>query len=481
MYKKSTIKINLTGGLVSPTELLNILDTARKTGVDDLHFGARQQLLLSVHQREIALFTRKMQEAAIAFQSDMDEKPNITSSFAFTDIFQNNEGWVSEGVYLDVFSLFDYKPTLKINICDSHQSHAPFFTGHINFISSDVPHFWFCYVRFPKSNTIERFGKLIYTQDIAVFAKQLEQFLQKNAGEIAKTLFALFDTEGVIYRQIDTDLAIPRFVMPYYEGVNRQSDGKMWLGIYRRNEDFSVKFLTEMCELCEETRIGNISITNWRSFIVKGISTEDRLKWEKLLGKHGINVRHANNELNWQIEDDAPKGASLKRYLVKQLDDMDLRTFGLVFAIKTRHKSEVFGSVIIRREPFFRFGKWEFDCFGLLASYDIFYAHDFNPHSRKRKTFRAGIPRLRLAEDLRLLSQKYYKEVTSEKKKIPLSIEKTKENDLKPVAYHRCKDCWTVYAPENGQNTEGSAFADLPETYECPTCAASKNAFELMA
>ena len=108
MYKKSTIKINLTGGLVSPTELLNILDIARKTGVDDLHFGARQQLLLSVHSREKALFMRKMQEAAIAFQSDMDEKPNITSSFAFTDIFQNNEGWVSEGVYLDVFNLFDY-------------------------------------------------------------------------------------------------------------------------------------------------------------------------------------------------------------------------------------------------------------------------------------------------------------------------------------------------------------------------------------
>jgi dissimilatory sulfite reductase (desulfoviridin) alpha/beta subunit len=48
------LKINLTGGLVSPNELLTILDIARKTAVSNISFGARQQLLMSVHPREFA-------------------------------------------------------------------------------------------------------------------------------------------------------------------------------------------------------------------------------------------------------------------------------------------------------------------------------------------------------------------------------------------------------------------------------------------
>jgi hypothetical protein len=480
MNQTLNIKINVTGGLVAPTELLTILEIARKTAVEDVSFGARQQLLLSVPAREMDLFSRKMNESAVAFDTDLETHPNITSSFAFADILQNTEGWVSEGAYLDIFSLFDYKPQLKINICDSSQSHTPFFTGHLNFIASEIPHFWFCYVRFPKSNTIERFSKLVYTQDIAVFAKQLEANLLKNESKSLENGFYMAQTrhqaesmtEGSIFRQIESDLTIPRFVIPYYEGVNRQSDGKLWLGIYRRNDLFPVNFLIELCQLCEETRIGTVCITNWRSLIIKGIAREDRFKWERLLGKYGINVRHANNELNWQTEDDSPKGRALKHYLVKKFDAIDVRTFGLVFAIKTRHKSEVFGSVIIRREPFFRVGKFTFDPFSLFGSYDIFYAEDFNPHTRKRKTFRTGVAKSMLADELLKLTKKYYAELTGEKKRLRFKVKPAPIKAESTSIYHRCRHCWTIF----DAHTEGS-FAEK-ETYSCPICDADKTAFE---
>ncbi|NJN32990.1 MAG: hypothetical protein HC817_00780 [Saprospiraceae bacterium] len=267
-------------------------------------------------------------------------------------------------------------------------------------------------------------------------------------------------------------MTIPRFVMPYYEGVNRLSDGKLWLGIYRRHEDFSVRFLIELCQLCEETRVGNICVTNWRSLIIKGISREDRFKWEKLLGKHGINVRHANNELNWQIEDDSAKGFALKQYLVKQFDAIDVRTFGLVFAVKTRHKSEVFGSIIIRREPFFKIGKFEFDPFSAFGSYDIFYAEDFNPHTRKRKTHATGVPKARLAEELLSLTKKYYAELSGEKLRTRVRAAKPKEEGKQAVFVHRCADCWTVF----DENTEG-VFSEKP-SHECSVCGAEKARFE---
>jgi rubredoxin len=485
MNQKPNVKINLSGGLVSPSYLLSVLKIAQGAGVEAVHFGARQQLLLYVHPREMALFSKKMKLGNFEFENDMEGNPNITSSYAFADLFTTatTEGWLSEGMYLDIFNEFDFKPQLKINVCDAAQSHAPFFTGHLNFISSDVPHFWFCFIRIPKTNQIERYPNLIYTHDLAVFSKKIESLILKNTVKNVDSITNALDTEGVIMREAMHDLEIPRFVMPYYEGVNTLSSGKLWLGIYRRNEDFSLNFLIEMCQLCEESRIGNIGISNWRSLVIKGIEKTDRFKWEKLLGKYGINVRHAANELNWQTEDDSPKGMRLKKYLVKQFDKLDLRTFGLVFAVKTRHKSEVFGSVIIRREPLFKFGQFEFDPFGWFGSYDIFYAQDFNPHTRKRKTFAKEIPKSRLAEEILNLSRKYYAELAGEKKTRKIRLKENSQVLSKnSEKTYRCSMCWTVYHPAMAFDAENkgieTAFEHLPETFECPICGTEKQGFE---
>jgi rubredoxin len=135
------------------------------------------------------------------------------------------------------------------------------------------------------------------------------------------------------------------------------------------------------------------------------------------------------------------------------------------------------GSVIIRREPLFKFGKYEFNPFGLLESYDIFYAEDFNPHTRKRKTFRVGIPKSRLSKELLKLAKKYYAELASEKKtvKIKLKQEDLVEKNVKMV--HRCKDCWTVF----DAHTEGGvAFENVSSDYVCPVCEADKTTYELV-
>ena len=438
-----------------------------------------------------------MADISLDFETESDQFPNILSSYSTAEIFASttNEGrnadaigqaWLSEGVYLDILSLFDYKPQLKINICDAGQSHAPFFTGHLNFISSEVPHFWFLFVRYPKTNRIERFPMLVYGQDLANLAQKIEvafsiitpfpdDFLEKIS----------LHTEGSLFRQIENDLTIPRFVMPYFEGVNTDRTGRMWLGIYRRDEQFSVKFLIELCQLCQETRVGNIGITAWKTLIIKGIDPKNRFLFEKLLGKHGINVRHGHIELNWQTEDDSPKGFRLKRYLVEQFDAMDVRTFGLVFAIKTRHKSEVFGSVIIRRHGFFKIG--DFDFWGFLGVYDIFYAEDFNPHTRRRRTHQLSVPRWRLANELLNLSKKYFQQLTGEKRALKIIAKKTPkmlDNTLISREIYQCSDCLTIYDARFGASevgiTEGVAFADLPDFFVCPTCDAPKSTFHVL-
>jgi len=49
---------------------------------------------------------------------------------------------------------------------------------------------------------------------------------------------------------------------------------------------------------------------------------------------------------------------------------------------------------------------------------------------------------------------------------------------------YKCTICGYVYDPEKGDPDSGIApgtpFADLPETWTCPQCGASKNDFEEM-
>ncbi len=476
-------KVNINGGIVSPSWLHSVLDVAKESGVKSVSFGARQQLLIKVRdEREISAFRSNLKNLNVEVQGDSETFPNILSSYAFEGLF-STEGWLGEGIYQDVLAGFDYKPKYKINICDKDQSHAPFFTGHVNFISSDVQHFWYCYIRYPKTNTIERFDKLIYSLDIPTFSKNIEKLFSNElitlSNELSQesSLLKAHSSkleEGVIMRPLDKDLVIPRFVMPYYEGVNLYG-ATPWIGIYRRNEQFPIDFLIELCELCKETKIGNLCVTAWRSLIIKGVQGKDRISWEKLLSKYNINVRHAALELNWQTEDDSPKGFRLKKFLVNRFNKFDLRTFGLLFAIKTRHKSEVFGSVIIRREPFFRIGNFGFDLFGTLGTYDIFYAEDFNPHTRKRKTYQLGVPKWRLAEALYDLTKTYYSNQVSGVRNQESGIKNKPRPDtreLKPHL-HQCPSCWTVY----DESVEGIKFDLLEENFKCPTCGESKMNF----
>jgi hypothetical protein len=92
-------------------------------------------------------------QAGIPCEVDADRHPNITSSYVVEDVFHNTT-WLREGVYKDILDLFDYQPQLKINLIDRNQTFIPFFTGNLNFITSDTPNYWYLHLRFPKTNAL---------------------------------------------------------------------------------------------------------------------------------------------------------------------------------------------------------------------------------------------------------------------------------------------------------------------------------------
>jgi len=167
-----------------------------------------------------------------------------------------------------------------------------------------------------------------------------------------------------------------------------------------------------------------------------------------------------------------------RQNLVKFLNDDDTRTFGVCIGIKTKMKSEVFSSILVRRKPLIRIGKG-----GLFHVYDIICAKDFNPNERTGYAFSKGNPRFSLAEQLRRAVLSFYKYHSGKEeeiliprvKKVTLATEKEKE-----IAY-QCKNCKTVYDEKYGDPENGidpcTLFQELPVSYCCSVCDATKDNF----
>src|SRR4029077_12036960 len=130
-------------------------------------------------------------------------------------------------------------------------------TGNINWVATDtIENYWHLIIRFPKTNVIYEWNMLCHTNAIASVTKTIETIILQHPDKFIDTelangdeLFALFATSSLNIQPAENPVVLPPFNLPYYEGLNRYND-KYWLGIYRRDELFSVQFLITLCKLC---------------------------------------------------------------------------------------------------------------------------------------------------------------------------------------------------------------------------------------
>ncbi len=470
------IKINLPGGIASPGYLIDILSAAWNANVRNVRFGSRQQLLMTVHYEDMRFLESDFKKLGIFYEVNTDRRPNIVSSYCGEEVFRTGQ-WLNASEYHSVLDSFDFEPGLKINISDSNQSFTPFFTGNLNFISSPEPHFWYLYVRLKQSNTVFKWDGLIYTNEIGRLSKVVEEcMLEEGLNEEYALKAAVNERIQYVFQQSQQELELPSFSLPYYEGFNRY-ESRTWLGLYRRDEEFSIEFLLDVCTLCLKTRVGEICATPWKSLVIKGIEDQYREAWSNILGKHNINVRHAANELAWQTEDHNADGAELKNELIRYFSKNDTRTFGLCFGIQTRPKSEVFGSILIRKRPLLRIGQLP-----VFSVYDLYYTENFNPNSRVQVLFEKGLFKIHLPAQLERLCRRFNNQRSRETLKTMLSEPDEAKTAVKMAkTVHQCPDCLTIYDPEFGDMLgdipPGTAFEDLPASYCCPTCDSGKDVF----
>ncbi|HSC39971.1 MAG TPA: rubredoxin [Chitinophagaceae bacterium] len=482
MKTSSLIKINFRGGIISPGDLLQVLIAAEKAHIAKISFGTRQQLLADVAEAYCDLFTSLLQVLQVNYEKDADERPNVVSSYPAEEVFITKT-WLSEGVYKDIFDGMDYEPRLKINISDSNQSFTPILTGNINWVASlHSPHFWHVFIRFPKTNIVYEWNQLVYTNDVARMSKHIEAFILDDKSSFydnpqanGDALFEKVQLRNYITKPAGAPADLPAFNLPYYEGLNRYND-KYWLGIYRRDELFDIAFLKDICLLCLESRIGQLCSTSWKTIMVKGIEEKNRPQWNALLARHRVNVRHAANELNFQVEDHCKEGLELKNYLVRQLSSDDMRTFGICIGIKTRKKSEVFSSILVRRRHLVTIAGR-----GFLPVYDLLCANDFNPNERTGFIFSRATPKLLLPEQLRRAILLFYRHQVKRNEKMVLHPREEAEAKQAVEWVHQCPHCYSIYDPaapvSDTDGRTGITFEQLPHDYACPLCEAPKQEF----
>lgn len=485
MKQSQTYVINFKGGIVPVGHLNEILELLSVLKIESVRFGLRQEMIVEVPGKSITAFTAACKQQAIHAVAQKKALPNIVSSYAGANIF-NGESWVREGLYKDVFELFDYESTLKINICEQQQTFVPFFTGNINFIASGHTHYWYVYIRFPKTQTLYCLPELVYTDDIVLVAKQAEKIILKepalyveNKNANGNSLFEKLKTQiNFIGKKMESPLRIPKFSLPYYEGFNKAGN-EYWLGVYRRDEWFSVAFLKDICSVCIETKTAQLYTTNWKGIIIKNIDASKRNLWDYILGRHRINVRHAANELNWQVEDHTEEGLILKRLIIRHFDKADVRTYGLCFAIETRPAS-MFGTVVIRKTDRKNPGRLK-----SLERFDILYTKDFNPNNpRELVLFRKDVMKEHIGTYLVSLCKLFYDEESREDILQQLTQQTMINNNVavteKKIVY-QCKDCLSIYDEQAGDIATNilpnTPFDALDEHYCCPLCEAPKDNF----
>jgi rubredoxin len=473
--KSDLVRAFVKGGILSPADLLKIMNISESVSNKFVLFGSRQDIMFPANGVDLTHMENAFTAIHVDYElgSDQAVHQNIVSSYVAVNIVETTN-WVKEDTYHFVIDNFDFKPKLKINIVDPLQSLVPLFTGELNFIASQEENYWYLYIRDSrKGNVIECWPKLIFSHDIARVSKELEAvFLRYAPFSIDELYVILKDSIRVNYRSITEKLKFPENTFPYYEGLNAMVNNQYWLGLYWRNNQYDIDFMSSACRLCQETNIGKINIIPWKAFIIKGIKAADRLRWEKLMGKFGINERHSSLELNWHLPVIDPEALELKRFLVRELDQQDISTHGLTFTIKTSRDMSFFTSIVIEK------------CKDLGTTrgehYNILHAKKFNPnnidyHLYARQVKKEIIPALLIE-----LSKLYFRQLNPEKENI---IDKGKDEAVvNGVSFsYQCSNCLTIYDPKFGdpaaQIPPGVSFEALSETYKCHVCDSPKKYF----
>lgn len=453
------LRILLLGGVVPPDELQRLAALTKKWALAKIEVGFRQDLLIACTDAQLPLLRQQISLQGFIVEDFHAVHPNIVSSLVAQTIFPQLS-WLRSGDYLDILDEFTFQPRLKVNLIDPTQELMRPLTGELNFIASPTPSFWYLVINLPQLEGTHIWPKLVDGEQIADWVKHIEGYYFDNLSKRSISFDTLFSKVMAQFtgrtRPLQKELKLTPKPYPHHEGIYRYED-RYWIGLYQRDNEFDAAFLEALCQLCINTKIGRLYPTPFKTFIVRDIPKETIYQWEKLLGTWGIHSHYSSLELNWQLPDADASALRLKTELVDAFEKMRIRTSSLSFSIGLRN-SEITSTVVI--EP-------------LATDYQrfrIIHSPDFYIGNTEWEIFAGDVARKNLPEILRRLTQKYYEQLSTDKKSSIIR----KASLLSPTSTQnvmQCKHCQTV----------AEYSSPLPASYVCTMCDAPAADFQEVA
>src|SRR5690606_11557072 len=120
----------------------------------------------------------------------------------------------------------------------------------------------------------------------------------------------------------------------------------------------------------------------------------------------------------------------------------------------------------------------------LRDNYNLRYAKNFDPNNRTYITYALDVDKIELPGLLIELSKQYFQglgELEEISKKESKEVNAPKVKTLSERLVYQCADCLTVYDQSYGDPSQNiqkdTPFEQLPKTYHCSLCEASKSNF----
>lgn len=473
--RKDLLRVMVKGGILSPSELKQIVEAAEIMDLSAILLGSRQDILIP-SDLSVKEINGKLPNFNIEYVANRTYQ-NIVSSYVSADILPGTP-WLKGATYLYILEQFRYRPKLEINLTDPRQRLVPLFTGQLNFIASDQEDYWYLYLRLPGTGQLKQYPVLIHSWDIYKLAQLIETYWD-DLDDIEEMFLIANEKLELNNRNLHKPLQIPFTPFPYYEGMNKMGLGQYWLGLYWRNNQYDLKFLKALSDLCLECRIGKICLTPWKSIIIKGIPGEQKILWEKLLGNSGINVRHSSLELNWHLPVANEEALDLKRFLVRNFDQNDISTYGLTFGITSGY-GPYFTSIVIEKNPPPQVVKG----FEIRPTYNVLYCEDFDPNQLKYQCYAQDVDKIELPGLLMELSRLYFSQLGEYQASTTAPDHRESPRAQVKVHAFQCPDCLTVYDSRYGDASAGIApgtpFEQVADSYCCPVCETPKSHFRIL-
>ena len=493
MNGRVDLRVACPGGIIGTGALRTVAELSGAWGIDRLTIGHRQDLLVAgIPESYVARFRAAVAPLEVD-RADASGHPNITSSAAATGIMRGAR-WLDAGIIQSILAGIRLRPSFAVNVADPHQDLLPLTSGLVNFLAADEVDSWRIAIaadhhprrgaRAPGRHDRVTLPYLVPSEYVAEAVQAAEETVVDAGTEsshvsedLAHAIRARLGTRLV---QADGGQRLPPPEYGDYEGVHpMQSGSGYWIGMSAGTRPFRHRFLEQLCMRAAQQGIGAVFTTCWRSLVLKNVAPEHLAEWRRLLGRHGVRVRHADAALHWQVCERLPEARELAGTMIARLSRRSIVTSGLSFAVTddpTRHE------VAVAIQPL---ADERLPLAGLRRRYAVRHREGFDRHNPGWLTFARRLRERDLAPALADLTRRFYRDDGEPPTSEALPPEPP-EPPEPPVEERSgtwsCASCGNEYDPAYGdplgEVAPDTAFAALPSGWRCPVCDSPPNDYQ---